>query len=420
MGRLSICLILGGLLVPGVARADDAVPRPRAVFIAVAVNGGTIARVEPAEWKRTDRITLHLVVEAEVEGAPATVFFTGVPVLEVHGQRIEPERVRSWPSSAGELAIRWYEVVNRAQRETPGSPWEDFEELEIEGARDRWRTDVRPGDLKRFPGIPPGVGTGRYAVTVTGPDGASLRTPGATALVSGPADEVARVTLHRDDSFAGWVCAYWGVPYRADAPSTDIESFAAVSAAGLALGAYRAWTGADLPDIQAPPFDDGPWETFLEVVRDRVSGSDGPFHGPESEPVAWGESRTDVRAGDLAVAQGRLAILWSDSGPDGKPDGHLDPDDLVVAADGAPPALIPLRAALPQPMRVLRFRDFTFLQLQLRQLGHYRGRNTGRFDAATQQALLGFQRAADLEPTGMPDQATLVALLRAHRQALGH
>jgi hypothetical protein len=113
-----------------------------------------------------------------------------------------------------------------------------------------------------------------------------------------------------------------------------------------------------------------------------------------------------------------VAILWADSGARGKPDGRFDPHDLVLAADGAPIQLVPLLEVVPEPFRLLRFRDFTFLQSHLRHLDLYRGKNTGAFDASTQAALIRFQQEQGLPRTGLPDQPTLVALLRAVRDRI--
>ena len=51
------------------------------------------------------------------------------------------------------------------------------------------------------------------------------------------------------------------------------------------------------------------------------------------------------------------------------------------------------------------------VQERLSEEGHYEGAATGNFDNQTQDALERFQRDAGLEPTGLPDQATLAKLL---------
>lgn len=50
-------------------------------------------------------------------------------------------------------------------------------------------------------------------------------------------------------------------------------------------------------------------------------------------------------------------------------------------------------------------------QAALRIHGHYTGEEDGRYSAALRDAFLEFQRKSDLEPTGVPDPATLWTLL---------
>ena len=51
------------------------------------------------------------------------------------------------------------------------------------------------------------------------------------------------------------------------------------------------------------------------------------------------------------------------------------------------------------------------VQERLVERGHYEGTPTGQFDPPTEAALRAFQRATGLQPTGLPDQATLAKLL---------
>ena len=51
------------------------------------------------------------------------------------------------------------------------------------------------------------------------------------------------------------------------------------------------------------------------------------------------------------------------------------------------------------------------VQERLSQRGYYEGETSGEFDHQTQEALERFQREAGLQPTGLPDQASLSRLL---------
>lgn len=415
----SIILLLTLGLVAATAPAEGA--EPVSLRITSAVNGGEIAKTGPAEWGRGARVTLHLVLEARSEEGGETVFYTRATGLEIDGEAVPAERVRRWPEEWEQPAIRWFQVVNRAQQETPGSAWNRFEEEEIAEGRDAWRLDVRPGSSEKRPGIPPGVGTARYAVTLELPGGEAIRTPGASFLAGArglEADRVFRVTLRRDSSFAGLVSAFLGVPFREDVTQADLEAFAAVNGVGLALGAYRALTGAVLPEIGESGYREEPWRTLFQVRHEGLKSQGGAYRDERARVLRWGEGAGTVRQGDLLVSQGVVAILWADSSRRDSPNRDFDPRDRVMVADGAPPRLAPLESVLAEPFVVLRFRDFTFLQSHLRTLDLYRGKRTGTLDAATQAALRTFQEAEDLEPTGFPDQPTLAALLRAVRDRL--
>ena len=52
------------------------------------------------------------------------------------------------------------------------------------------------------------------------------------------------------------------------------------------------------------------------------------------------------------------------------------------------------------------------VQARLSALGLYQGEREPQFGEKTREALTAFQRNSDLQPTGLPDQATLWRLLR--------
>jgi hypothetical protein len=209
-----------------------------------------------------------------------------------------------------------------------------------------------------------------------------------------------------------------GVSYHAEATLADLEFYAAVSGIGLPIGAYRAWGGADLPEPSASDLDQEPWRTFFQVRYPKVTAGRGGYLDDQQRTIFWGEGPGTVRRGDVVTGRGVAAILWSDAGRRGSPSGRFDARDLVVVADGAPPRLVTLSEAVPEPFRVLRFRDFTFLQTHLRTLKLFKGKRTGVLDRATQEALRGFQADHGLEPDGLPDADTLAELLRAIRHEL--
>lgn len=95
-------------------------------------------------------------------------------------------------------------------------------------------------------------------------------------------------------------------------------------------------------------------------------------------------------------------------------------DTIGMAAQRLVIALQPLRLATPSrlltvgdgPQRTLVYEAIIKrAQAALTRRGLYRGPASGAFDAATRAGFVKFQRTAGLEPSGVPDPATLWKLL---------
>lgn len=95
-------------------------------------------------------------------------------------------------------------------------------------------------------------------------------------------------------------------------------------------------------------------------------------------------------------------------------------DNLAMAAQRLVAAFQPLRLATPSKLievgdgkhkAVLYEAILKRSQSALARRGLYRGEATGKFDAATEAAFAAFQRSVALDPTGVPDPATLWKLL---------
>ena len=57
------------------------------------------------------------------------------------------------------------------------------------------------------------------------------------------------------------------------------------------------------------------------------------------------------------------------------------------------------------------------MQVRLAELGHYDGPTDGRYSEATVDAMRAFQTRMGTEPTGLPDQLTLMRMFRLREQA---
>lgn len=95
-------------------------------------------------------------------------------------------------------------------------------------------------------------------------------------------------------------------------------------------------------------------------------------------------------------------------------------DNVGMAAQRLVIALQPLRLATPSKLievgngkhrTVLYEAILRRAQSALARRGLYKGEVSGKFDPPTEAAILAFQRSAGLDPTGVPDPATLWKLL---------
>jgi hypothetical protein len=95
-------------------------------------------------------------------------------------------------------------------------------------------------------------------------------------------------------------------------------------------------------------------------------------------------------------------------------------DSLTVVAQKLVKAMAPLRLTEASPLVEIKDgpnRTFVYeailkrVQAQLGKKGLYQGPADGRFTPQTKLALQGFQKSAQLDPTGLPDPATLWILL---------
>ena len=90
-----------------------------------------------------------------------------------------------------------------------------------------------------------------------------------------------------------------------------------------------------------------------------------------------------------------VALLLNTLGPD-----RLQVESDLIDAKVGETSVVIYRATLQRA------------QKKLVEQQHLVGEPSGEFDDATRQALLGFQEASGLEPTGLPDQATLLQLFK--------
>lgn len=116
-----------------------------------------------------------------------------------------------------------------------------------------------------------------------------------------------------------------------------------------------------------------------------------PWHTPQIYAVILEQHCKNHSTDTIGMAAQRMVAAF-------QPLRLATPSKLVEVGDGKRKAIV-YEAILKRSQSALGRR------------GLYRGAATGKFDPATEAAFVAFQRSASLEPTGMPDPATLWKLL---------
>lgn len=371
----------------GPARADLEVVEVRIVGRAGA---GLPWQDGPTEARLDSRPEL-MVVGIAREG-PRRVYLVDPAVdrLQLGGRTIRAADRRRWPV---ETVVRWSLVEPHAFRqEDRPSPvgtmtrwhsnvstessdfgrWLGYDEITYfetrlpgrsRGAAARRRPAlVRPS--RREEDVHGGLGTIRYKVEVTIPDGRVLATPGARAVDRyGILPSVHRVSVRRDDTILGHLTAYFLVPevFGSAGPGKNhqTERFVGADCADVLTGAARRAGYQKVWHTSAAALG-----RYARVVAgpaqlDESGRPDRPLTG-----VAAGDIVRIDYGGSLTGATPRswdhVGLLWRDrSDPDGParggPDGALDGFDLVVHMGHPRLEIEPLSAQSPARVDVLRW-----------------------------------------------------------------
>ena len=183
-----------------------------------------------------------------------------------------------------------------------------------------------------------GVGTMWIGVRATLPDGRVLSTiDGVDRLgLRRGARAPMRVSFRSGDDFAGWLSAFFDVPFVFGSTPAQVERFLGVDCADVMVAARRRETGRDLAYTSV----NGISELARETSDVLLIGADGVVRredGTEAR-LRWGH---DLEVGDLVAIDyasagdalprpwDHIGALLEDRGPEGRPDGILGGDDLV-------------------------------------------------------------------------------------------
>jgi hypothetical protein len=312
-----------------VVRAHDPIASPQrvgdttskesvtTVQILASVDGGAASN-RPAYARRDQSVRLYALLRTN--GG----FYTDAPLPQLSGKPIKAQPLAKAP--AVELAWTRIEPATANMSNTQSGAFK-FEPIEyVATAIDSTANhasiaaDVRP-TLTTDHGD--GVGTMRYQLIVT-QGGKTISSPGIDARrgrgSGGLTDEVARVTIRRDDTFLGYLTEMYGQPYiwasagLSDA-SHESEHLEGSDCADLMVyGARRmgkkiayTWTGG-LPNI-----------TKL-VAGSGTRGDDGIYRDKAGKPLPF------TGVGDLVLFPRHVGALAEDRGTKGVLDDH----DLMI------------------------------------------------------------------------------------------
>jgi hypothetical protein len=143
-----------------------------------------------------------------------------------------------------------------------------------------------------------------------------------------------RYTYRSGDDFLGWLWTYYNVPYLFGSVTRQVDSYYGADCADVLVAALRR-TGVKMAYTNVVGLVDRLPHTAPPAVLEQCQPDKAPC---KPTALRWGR---DVRPGDLIaldyVGADELPRAWDhivaavqDSGPDGKPDGFLGPEDFVA------------------------------------------------------------------------------------------
>lgn len=356
---LSILLAL--ITAPAIA---DAAPRLASVHLVSRLVDQDTATVGPKLTTEERKAVLSVVLEVRDGEETHTYGEAGKVVL--HGSR-KATTTTPWPPELGPVSVRWQRVEpdtlgQSFDNTSPGFHFDEipYAETPVLLGLDQWSilADPRP---TRLPATEEWVGTMRYKVVVTAL-GATLATPGAESRTEGGASEaVQRVTYlgARDDGYVDTLLGFFNQPYiwGSTGPSDrrhQTELFIGADCADLLTGAYRLWSGRDVPYSYSGAFLPGGAYSGKHgrvVAKAYSRDDDGVFRNGAGAGLTVGAGGT-IQVGDVIVMPRHVGVLSEDRAPK----GVLDSNDLVIHTLFAEPREEPLLRRYSEVKAVFRWK----------------------------------------------------------------
>jgi len=324
-----------------------------------------VATDKNKEIRADEDYLLYLLIIGKIDRD--TFYFTEAPFLSLNGMDIKESKIRSWDyKKFGEIELKWYKVENVKDNymngpENPGW-WAKLEYvetpvLEWEG---KWSIspDVRPTILK---GAGCNLGTMRFKVEVI--YGEMLySSPGIESVDKrGIKDNVHRISIREDDTYIGWLKAFFNLPYiwgsasiRGQEPPEfhQSERFIGLDCSDYIVAAWRKKTGLNIPYLGSFAFKEGGFyrKNYVKLVIERAIIKDSIFiDSIKGGVISVGEE--GIKPGDILLFNGHIAVFSKDT----EPIGILDVGDLHIHACFGEPEEIPLKDGFGDSFSVLRW-----------------------------------------------------------------
>jgi len=323
----TVTLVLGVVfLSPRVQR--ELRPDPQRAFIAFEVEDEGVARPGPVEVPAGDRFQVHAVLQALGRGG-RPVYFTQARALEIDGERIEAEQIRTWKGPE-EVKVLWFSIEGPRPFVKLGDE-QAVSELPFQAIfRPDWpRAWSIPGSVRPArEGSPSGgerpsrrasFGTQRYQVRLELFGSGSALVPVATFESPAPG-----VVVEQRNQFPTVVSAL------ADDLALPSRVFGLTQIDMSATALEREATA--LKDL----FDQDLAFSRLLLLRAMLDDAGVSFEALDWQTIdlaagpEWGKG--SVEAGNLLRAGERVVVLYQDLGEEGR----LDYEDLCMDfAEGA-------------------------------------------------------------------------------------
>lgn len=362
-----------------------------------------VSRQSSAEYP----VLIHLVIEGRAAGQ-LPVYFTDAPGLDLGRGVIPTAQLRAWDKRMdGDITIQWSQIEPEARTYDNLKPSFHLEQIVYQEVKLpqadglwTWSATVHPTLLPdAAPQSALGVGIMRYKVRIKHQD-YKLESPGAAGSYEGGIGEDLLSVSYRGpdaDPLVSWAQARFNTPYVAGASKRGGGEESHQALLGLGVDGVEllpaAWRLAGHPEVGfvgnflLDPEHEA--RSTVQVARVRPEGEG--YVDAMGEPVFVGSK--GIRPGDLLRSGNEAGIFARDL----EPLGRLDANDVVVTALFQEPRLQPLKDSLHGPMTILRWNGVRQVQLELKQLGLYKGAVDGRSSTEVVSSLARFREKYGLE-----------------------